>query len=104
MREPMTMFGSQRAPVNPAQPPTLAAWAADLEAIEPHWTGTADPFRRFGWNASGRGGRTWCSVRTAPTPPSSGRSQWCMPLKYSVSRPVRMMVFFKIATLSRVQA
>jgi hypothetical protein len=51
MRDPMTMFASQRAPVNPAKPPTLAAWAADLEAIELHWTGTADPFRRFGWNA-----------------------------------------------------
>ena len=51
MRDPMPMFGSQRAPVNPARPPTLAAWAADLEAVELHWTGTADPFRRFGCNA-----------------------------------------------------
>jgi hypothetical protein len=51
MRDPMTMFDSQRAPVNPARPPTLAAWAADLEAVELHRTGTADPFRRLGWNA-----------------------------------------------------
>jgi hypothetical protein len=51
MRDPMPTFGSQRAPVNPAKPPALAAWAADLEAVELHWTGTADPFRRFGWNA-----------------------------------------------------
>jgi hypothetical protein len=51
MRDPMPTFGSQRAPVNPARPPARAAWAADLEAVELHWTGTADPFRRFGWNA-----------------------------------------------------
>lgn len=51
MRDPMTMRGSQRAPVNPARPPTLAAWAADLEAVELHPTATADPFRRYGWNA-----------------------------------------------------
>ncbi len=51
MREPMPTFGSQRAPVNPAKPPTLAAWATDLEAVELHPTATADPFRRFGWNA-----------------------------------------------------
>jgi hypothetical protein len=52
MRDPMTMFGSQLAPVNPARPPTLAAaWAADLEAVELHRTGAADPLRRFGWNA-----------------------------------------------------
>ena len=37
MRDPMPMFGSQRAPVNPARPPTLAAWAADLEGVELHW-------------------------------------------------------------------
>ena len=28
---------------------------------------------RLGWKASGRGGRTWCIVRIAPTPPTSGR-------------------------------
>ena len=28
---------------------------------------------RFGWNASGRAGRTWCIVRMQPTPPNSGR-------------------------------
>ena len=37
--------------------------------------------RRFGWNRSGRAGRTLCNARIAPTPPSSGRSATCAPLK-----------------------
>lgn len=52
MRDQMTIFGSQRLPINPARRHTLAAaWAADLETVELHRTTTADPLRRLGWNA-----------------------------------------------------
>ena len=36
---------------------------------------------RFGWNASARAGRTWCSMKMVPTPANKGRSRRWAPLK-----------------------
>src|SRR5579871_6713951 len=55
--------------------------------------------RRLGWNRPGRGGRTWCKVKMAPTPPNSGLSTRCAPVKYSDSSPPRMIAGLSAATL-----
>ena len=36
---------------------------------------------RFGWNRPGRGGRTWCRVKMAPTPATKGFSAMWAPVK-----------------------
>ena len=59
----------------------LAGLTAAREIARRGWSVVLLEAQKIGWNASGRGGRTWCSVRIEPTPPSHGRSAWCAPVK-----------------------
>jgi hypothetical protein len=50
---------------------------------------------RLGWNLANRGGRTWWSISTAPTPRVSGLSIMWAPEKYSASSAARIRLFLK---------